>query len=175
MHWPWVAQRGRGGKVCALYTIVTPDGPIYRFLTGSSSVVSLWPEAESAFQEGTMLRRTVRIWRARVARRVGVPLALLGLVTGFSPLASTVTAQAGTMQNYIVLYNGSAVPANAAASIARSGGSLVYSYDQIGVAIARSDSSNFRANILKDNKVEGVSATAAFATQLKNDQARTDD
>jgi len=122
-----------------------------------------------------MLRSTVRMWRARVARRVGVPLALLGLVTGFSPLASTVAAQAGTMQNYIVLYGGSAVPADAAASIGRSGGSLVYSYDQIGVAIARSDSTNFRANILKDNKVEGVSATAAFATQLKNDQARTDD
>src|SRR5213080_2045477 len=175
MHWPWVAQRGRGGKVCALYTIVTPDRPIYRFLTGSSSVVSLWPEAESSFQEGTMLTRTVRTWRARVARRVGVPLALLGLVTGFSPLASSVAAQAGTMQNYIVLYGGSAVPADAAASIARSGGSLVYSYDQIGVAIARSDSANFRANILKDNKVEGASATASFATKLNDDQASSAD
>jgi lantibiotic leader peptide-processing serine protease len=122
-----------------------------------------------------MLKRTIRTWRARVARRFGVPLALLGLVTGFSPLASSVAAQAGTMQNYIVLYAGSAVPADAAASIARSGGSLVYSYDQIGVAIARSDNANFRANILKDNRVEGTSATAAFATQLKKEQARTDD
>src|SRR5881227_1949220 len=122
-----------------------------------------------------MLKRTIRTWRARVARRFGVPLALLGLVTGFSPLASTVAAQAGTMQNYIVLYGGSAVPADAAASIARSGGSLVYSYDQIGVAIARSDSSNFRANILKDNKVEGASATASFATKLNDDQASSAD
>src|SRR5438874_8588130 len=122
-----------------------------------------------------MLKRTIRTWRARVARRFAVPLALLGLVTGFSPLASTVAAQAGTMQNYIVLYGSSAVPADAAASIARSGGSLVYSYDQIGVAIARSDSSNFRANILKDSKVEGASSTAAFATQLKNDQASSAD
>src|SRR5438128_8106592 len=175
MHWPWVAQRVRGGKVCALYTIVTPGQSIYRFLTGSSSVVSLWPEAESAFQEGTMLRRTVRMWRARVARRVGVPLALLGLVTGFSPLASTVAAQAGTMQNYIVLYGGSAVPADAAASIAKSGGSLVYSYDQIGVAIARSDNANFRANIVKDNRVEGASSTAAFATRLNDDKASSAD
>src|SRR5438093_3622935 len=122
-----------------------------------------------------MLKGTIRTWRARVARRFGVPLALLGLVTGFSPLASTVAAQAGTMQNYIVLYGGSAVPADAAASIGKAGGTLVYSYSQIGVAIARSDSVNFRANIVKDNKVEGASATAAFATQLKNDQARTDD
>src|SRR5207237_8331155 len=81
----------------------------------------------------------------------------------------------GTMQNYIVLYGSAAVPADAAASIARSGGSLVYSYDQIGVAIARSDSSNFRANILKDNKVEGASATASFATKLNDDQASSAD
>src|SRR5438034_10165429 len=106
-----------------------------------------------------MLRSTVRMWRARVARRVGVPLALLGLVTGFSPLASTVAAEAGTMKNYIVLYAGSAVPTDAAASIAEAGGSLVYSYNQIGVAIAKSDNVNFRANIVKDNKVEGAPAT----------------
>ena len=122
-----------------------------------------------------MLRRTIRTWRARAARRVGVPLALLGLVAGFSPLASTVTAQAGTMQNYIVLYGGSAVPADAAASIAKAGGSLVYSYGQIGVAIARSDSSNFRANIVKDNRVEGASSTAAFATRLNDDKASSAD
>src|SRR5438445_1868220 len=122
-----------------------------------------------------MFRRTIRTWRARVARRVGVPLALLGLVTAFSPLASTVAAQAGTMQNYIVLYGGSAVPADAAASIAKAGISLVFSYGQIGVAIARSDSSNFRVNIVKDNRVEGASSTAAFATRLNDDQGSSVD
>src|SRR5256886_4458799 len=122
-----------------------------------------------------MLKRTIRTWRAHVARRFGVPLALLGLVTGFSPLASTVAAQAGTMQNYIILYGGSAVPADAAASINRAGGTLVYSYSQIGVAIARSDYSNFRANIVKDNKVEGASSTAAFATRLNDDQSSSAD
>src|SRR5438094_5042739 len=122
-----------------------------------------------------MLTRTVRTWRARVARRVGVPLALLGLVTGFSPLASTVAAQAGTMQNYIVLYGGSAVPADAAASIDRAGGTLVYSYNQIGVAIARSANANLRANVVKDNKVEGAASTAAFATRLNDDQASSAD
>src|SRR5438093_6883833 len=122
-----------------------------------------------------MLKRTIRTWRAHVGRRFGVPLALLGLVTGFSPLTATVTAHAGTMQNYIVLYGGSAVPADAAASINRAGGTLVYSYDQIGVAIARSDNANFRANIVKDNKVEGASATAAFATKLNDDAGSTAD
>jgi subtilisin family serine protease len=90
-------------------------------------------------------------------------------------LTATVGAHAGTMQNYIVLYSASAVPADATASIAKAGGSLVYSYPQIGVAIARSDSATFRASLAKDSRVEGASATATFATRLRNEQARTDD
>ena len=37
------------------------------------------------------------------------------------------------------------------------------------------NSANFRANILKDNKVEGASATASFATKLNDDQASSAD
>src|SRR5712692_5276009 len=122
-----------------------------------------------------MLKRTISLWRARFARRFVVPVALLGLVTGFSPLTSAVAAHAGTMQNYIVLYGASAVPADAAASIAKAGGTLVYSYPQIGVAVVRSDDASFRTNVVKDSRVEGATATAPFATQLKNEQARTDD
>src|SRR2546423_506343 len=117
-----------------------------------------------------MFKRTHSSWRAHVAGRFGVPVALLGLVTGVSPLTATVGAHAGTMENYIVLYNASAVPADASASMAKAGGSLVYSYPQIGVAIAKSDSATFRANIVKDNRVEGASPTAAFATKLNDDQ-----
>src|SRR5437764_240470 len=122
-----------------------------------------------------MLKRTHSSWRAHLAGRFGVPFALLGLVTGVSPLTATVGAHAGTMQNYIVLYGTSAVPADASASIAKAGGSLVYSYPQIGVAIAKSDSATFRASIVKDSKVEGAASTAAFATQLKDNIAKTDD
>src|SRR5256886_11058255 len=122
-----------------------------------------------------MFKRTHSSWRAHVAGRFGVPVALVGLVTGVSPLTATVGAHAGTMENYIVLYNASAVPADASASMAKAGGSLVYSYPQIGVAIAKSDSATFRANIVKDNRVEGASPTAAFATQVKNQLAKTDD
>src|SRR5437879_2166040 len=122
-----------------------------------------------------MLKRTQSSWRAHFAGRFGVPLALLGLVSGVSPLTATVSAQAGTMQNYIVLYGASAVPADASASIAKAGGSLVYSYPQIGVVIAKSDSETFRDIIVKDSRVEGAAATAAFATQVKNQLAKTDD
>ena len=122
-----------------------------------------------------MLKRTHSSWRAHLAGRFGVPIALLGLVTGVSPLTATVGAHAGTMQNYIVLYGASAVPADASASLAKAGGSLVYSYPQIGVVIAKSDSATFRDVIVKDSRVEGAAATAAFATQVKNQLAKTDD
>jgi lantibiotic leader peptide-processing serine protease len=122
-----------------------------------------------------MIKAGTLSFRARFASRFGVPLALLGLVTGVSPLTSTIAAHAGTMQNYLVLYSASAVPADASASLAKAGGSLVYSYPQIGVAIAKSDSSTFRANIIKDSRVDGAAATAAFVTQVKDQLAKTDD
>src|SRR2546425_10219693 len=105
-----------------------------------------------------MLKRTHSRWRARLAGRFGVPVALLGLVTGVSPLTATVGADAGTMQNYIVLYSASAVPADASASIAKAGGSLVYSSPQIGAVIANSGSATFPHVIAKDNRVAGGSA-----------------
>src|SRR5205807_7444828 len=51
-----------------------------------------------------------------------------------------------------------------------------YSYAQIGVAIASSTGSSFRANLLKDQKVENASGTSLYATQLTdNAQANQDD
>jgi subtilisin family serine protease len=72
--------------------------------------------------------------------------------------------------NYVVLYKGQAVPADAAKTIASAGGTLVYSYGQIGVAIARSEGASFRANLLKDARIENASATAGFGTQLPDVQ-----
>ena len=67
-----------------------------------------------------------------------------------------------------MLYKGSAVPASASADVQNAGGTYVYGYDQIGVAIARSDSASFASEMAKDNRVEGVSSTAGFASQLKD-------
>jgi hypothetical protein len=80
--------------------------------------------------------------------------------------ASAAPAQAGATENYLVLYKGNNVPADAGGTIAEAGGTLVYTYDAIGVAVAQSNSVNFRANLLKDNRVEGASATTGFGTQL---------
>jgi subtilisin family serine protease len=71
-------------------------------------------------------------------------------------------------QNYVVLYKSNAVPANASQTISAAGGTLVHSYGQIGVAIARSDSNSFRANLLADSRIANVSGTAAYATQLND-------
>jgi subtilisin family serine protease len=78
---------------------------------------------------------------------------------------------AGAAANYIVLYKGQAVPKDAASTIRAAGGSLVYSYDQIGVAIASSSNASFRANLLKDNRIENASTTSGFATRLRDEQA----
>ncbi len=91
--------------------------------------------------------------------------ATVALLTG-SPVPS---ALAGPLQNYIVLYNQQAVPADAAQTITNAGGTLLARYDAIGVVIARSDNDAFRANLLKDNRIQNAVATTRFATRLDKD------
>ncbi len=100
-------------------------------------------------------------------RLFGVVLATAVIAVSGGIAAGT----AGTAQTYLVVYKQQAVPADAAASISSAGGTLLYSYSQIGVAVARSDSSSFRDNLLKDTRVDNASSTAGFATQLSPDQA----
>jgi len=104
--------------------------------------------------------------------RIITALVIAVSIVSFEP-ASAAPNQAGTLQTYIVLFKGQAVPADAANVVAAAGGTLVYSYNQIGVAIARSDSATFSANLLNDSRVQGASSTAGFATQL-NDNTTVD-
>jgi hypothetical protein len=70
------------------------------------------------------------------------------------PSASTSTAAPTTSAStYIVLYKQAAVPGDVATTIRNSGGTLVYSYSQIGVAIARSSSPSFSESLLKDQGI----------------------
>jgi subtilisin family serine protease len=91
-----------------------------------------------------------------------------GVAAFIGSLALAGTAFAG---NYIVLYKAHDVPRNAAATIASAGGTLVASYDEIGVAIARSDSPRFRAEIVRDARVQGASATGPFAVRVETVEA----
>lgn len=94
-------------------------------------------------------------------------LVILGALLVAAP--QTALAQGAAAQNFVVLYKGQAVPADAGAAIAAAGGTLVYSYDKIGVAIARSGNAAFAATLAKDNRIEGVAATGRFGTQLNDD------
>jgi subtilisin family serine protease len=96
-------------------------------------------------------RRAARGWIAAVAAAT--------VSLGFAATASA--------DNYIVLYTGNDVPASAGADILAAGGMLVQGYDEIGVAIAKSDDPAFASRIGTDNRVEGVSSTRGFASQLQ--------
>jgi lantibiotic leader peptide-processing serine protease len=103
----------------------------------------------------------------RKAIRLGTVAALIA-VAAATMLASSY-AGSDTTSTYIVLYKQSAVPADAAGTIQAAGGTLVNSYDEIGVAIARSGSSSFAASMLANSKVEGATATEGFATRLSDE------
>jgi subtilisin family serine protease len=86
-----------------------------------------------------------------------------------------VFAAVANAQNYIVLYKSQSVGGDVASTIQKAGGSLVYTYPQIGVAIASSDSASFRDAMLKDNRVDGVSGTGAYATQVDDAAIQSSD
>jgi subtilisin family serine protease len=101
-------------------------------------------------------------------RLIGVVavLALAGLIVMIGATSGT----AGGAQTYLVVYKSSTVTGDAAATVQKAGGTLVSSYPEIGVLVARSDSESFRDNLLANARIDGVSATAGFATQLPDAQ-----
>jgi subtilisin family serine protease len=98
-------------------------------------------------------------------------LVMLISVMGVFPVtaASLPYSSTGVTETYIVLYKKNSVPSDVASSITKAGGTLVYSYKQIGVAIASSDNAVFSANLLKDSRIQGAAATTRFATQLEGE------
>ncbi len=97
--------------------------------------------------------------------------ALRGLVVAVVAMLSLAFASSASADSFIVLYKGSSVPASARADVQNAGGTYVIGYDQIGVAIARSESASFASQMAKDNRVEGVSSTAGFASKLEEPSA----
>src|SRR5258708_14634128 len=96
-------------------------------------------------------------------------VALLAIVVGTTLFLATSRARpalAGTAQTYIVLYKAQAVPADAASTISQAGGTLVYSYPQIGVVIASSGNTAFRDNLLTDSLIDNATATTNFGTGI---------
>lgn len=85
-------------------------------------------------------------------------MAVAGLL-GFASAASAT-------QTYIVLYPQYAVPGTALRAVSAAGGTLVATYSQIGVVIARSDNAAFTANLKATKGVQDVVATAAHAVKV---------
>jgi lantibiotic leader peptide-processing serine protease len=109
-------------------------------------------------------------------RRFTTIIAVLSLAAAvcLSRFVPIKPAHASAMQNYVVLYKQQATPADLASTVALAGGVLVYSYDAIGVAIARSDNDLFRDNLLRDNRIENAAATTRFAVALNSLDAAAD-
>ena len=105
-------------------------------------------------------------------RRIRRLLLAGSLLLATAPVVAAVqTAHAGTQQTYLVVYNQQAVQAGAASTISAAGGTVVATYAAIGVAVVRSDSATFRSDLMKDSRVQGVSATGAFGTRINDDIA----
>ncbi|HLO33281.1 MAG TPA: S8 family serine peptidase [Anaerolineales bacterium] len=98
-------------------------------------------------------------------------LVMLISMLGVSPVAaaSLPYSSTGVAQTYIVLYKQNSVSSDAASLITNAGGTVVYSYKQIGVVIASSDNALFSSNLLSDSRVQGAVASNRFATQLDAD------
>src|SRR5439155_20054326 len=94
---------------------------------------------------------------------------IMAAAIAFLAKTNTALVGAGSAKTYIVLYKTQSVSADAANAIAGPGGTLVATYDAIGVVIARSDNDAFRSNLMKNSAVQGVAATEKFATKLPDE------
>jgi hypothetical protein len=78
-------------------------------------------------------------------------------------------------EKYVVLYKQEAVPANATAKVQQAGGTVIAVYNEIGVVIAQSTSTSFRANLMQDNRIDGVAGTANFGAEVAPVEAASHD
>jgi len=107
----------------------------------------------------------------KVLTLISILVIMISMTGTLSAGASTLEQpyQAGAMQTYVVLYKSNAVSSDAATVISNAGGTLVYSYSKIGVAIAQSDNELFSSNLMLDSKIEGASPTTDFGIQITSD------
>src|SRR6266568_5007465 len=99
---------------------------------------------------------------------LGIVVVLLAIALGTTLFATPRLrpTRAASAQTYIVLYKAQAVPADAANTILQAGGTLVYSYPQIGVVIASSDNTAFRDNLMTDSQIDSASATTNYGSKI---------
>jgi lantibiotic leader peptide-processing serine protease len=75
-------------------------------------------------------------------------------------------ASAASAATYVVMYKGTSVPADAKTKIARSGGTVVASYNAIGVVVANSLYDTFESAMEQDSRVQGVARSDKPVAQV---------
>jgi subtilisin family serine protease len=96
-----------------------------------------------------------------ICRFASVALAASAIV-----VSSTRPVFADGLETYVILYQSNAVPDDASSTIAGAGGTLRWTYGQIGVAIAQSSNPNFASAIKQGKGVQGATATTGFAARI---------
>jgi len=76
-------------------------------------------------------------------------------------------SESSGQSTYVVLYQQGSSVAQASAAVSAAGGTVVTSYRDIGVVIARSSSPGFGAAIKQAKGVEGAASTGSFATRSR--------
>ena len=109
--------------------------------------------------------------RSRLLPRLGTWLAAGSMVVLGLPSTPVQAATTGSLETYLVVYKDGASSHNAPAVVQSAGGSVVYNYDQIGVAVVKSNRSDFTSKVLTaDSNVEAVAPTSKGVTRLRDGQ-----
>ena len=97
------------------------------------------------------------------------------LLLGAAVVLSLAFAAPASAEKYVVLYKQHAVPAAAARTVERAGGTLIAAYNEIGVVISESSAPSFRANLMQDKRIDGASPTSGFGAEVAPVEAASHD
>jgi subtilisin family serine protease len=88
---------------------------------------------------------------------------------GTSEVASAVTSS----QTYLVSFSGGSIPPNADSILSAAGGTIVASYSNLGVVLAKTSSSSFTSTLRADSRVAAVgsSRTVSSSIEIRKGQA----
>jgi subtilisin family serine protease len=105
-------------------------------------------------------------------RAAGAAVALAAVAAAGGMALSQPAVASGAPQNYLVLAPEGAGVANAIARVQAVGGTVLASYDQIGVLVARADRTDF-ATAVRGAGVQSAAATTGFGTRAEGVEEAT--
>jgi subtilisin family serine protease len=114
------------------------------------------------------MTRTFSGLRTRLLARFGALAGAAALVAGLTPATSTIGAAAATtQQTYIVLAKQESVSARLLTQLRAQGGTIVASYDAIGVVVVRTGDAQFAGRAQKNLDVEGTADASKLTFRVK--------